>query len=323
MLKADVQPISAKELYHQFKLSQKVECAETLPVEGLPGFDVYNPSVPFLSDGEWVIAGRVEKRDSEDSTVFFFREEGGVLYPIADAPRLKLQDPFVTIIAGEIVFGGVRVMWNNGRIVSWVTDFYRGSSIYNLKYFTSGPDHMKDIRLLGMPDGRIAVCTRPQGDAVLKAYGCIAKIGFTVVDSLDQITSETIANAPVLHGHFLPQEWGGANQLHWLKNGLIGVIGHIAYMEHLENGEHEKHYYSSSFALDPATREMTATKVICSRDCFPPGEAKRPDLKDITFTGGIIRKDGGMAQIYTGLNDCQIGRAVIPDPFIEYERLVR
>ena len=70
-----------------------------------------------------------------------------MLYPIADAPSSKLQDPFATIIAGEIVFGGVRVIWNNGRIVSWVTDFYRGSSIYNLKYFTSGPDHMKDIRL--------------------------------------------------------------------------------------------------------------------------------------------------------------------------------
>jgi len=323
MLTANVQPVCTKDLYHQFKLKQQVQSAEIIPVAGMPGFDVYNPSVPFMSDGEWVIAGRVEKRDSEDSTVFFFREEGGVLSPIADAPQFKLQDPFVAIIDSEIVFGGVRVIWENGKIVSWVTDFYRGKSIYDLKYFASGPDHMKDIRLLGLPDGKIAVCTRPLGEEVLKAYGSIAMIGFVVVDSLDQISPEVLANAPVLPRSFLPREWGGANQLHLLNNGLIGVIGHIAYMEHLDDGGHEKHYYSSAFALDPATRYVTPTKVICARDCFPPGGAKRPDLKDITFTSGIIRRDGGTAVIYTGLNDCQIGRAVIPDPFVEYEQLER
>ncbi|HHX02551.1 MAG TPA: DUF1861 family protein [Firmicutes bacterium] len=323
MLTANVQPVSAKDLYHQFKSNQQVKCAEFLQVKGLEGFDVYNPSVPFMSHGEWVIAGRVERRDSEDSTVVFFREEGGALSPIADAPRFSLQDPFVTMIDGQIVFGGVRVIWENDRIVSWVTDFYRGSSIYDLKYFATGPDHMKDIRLLGLADGRIAVLTRPLGEAVFEAYGCIAMIGFVVIESLDQLSPEVIANAPVLHGHFLPREWGGANQLHLLKNGLIGVIGHIAYWEHLENDDHVRHYYSSAFALDPETRHMTATKVICSRDCFPPGDAKRPDLRDVTFTAGIVRQNGGTAEIYTGLNDCQIGRAVIPDPFTEYEQLVR
>jgi hypothetical protein len=44
-------------------------------------------------------------------------------------------------------------------------------------------------------------------------------------------------------------------------------------------------------------------------------------VQDVTFTAGIIRRDDGTAELYTGLNDCQIGKIVINDPLIEYENI--
>lgn len=319
MLKANLQPVSVRELYKQFKQSTNIISSEILEFSGVCDKDVYNPTIPFVSNGKWVIGGRVENRDSEDSRVVFFAQKNRVFIPIEDAPCYELQDPFVTRINDAIIFGGVRVIWEKGRIVNWVTDFYRGRSISELTYFASGPMNMKDIRLVELPDGRIGVFSRPQGQNLWDNYGCIARIGFTIVDSLEEITPEIIEHAPMLTGHFLPEEWGGANQLLVLRNGLIGVIGHIAYRDFSAEGEEIKHYYSSVFAIDPDTRKMTPMKVICSRDCFPSGPAKRLDLQDITFTAGIIRNDNGTAAVYTGLNDCQVGRAVICDPLLEYE----
>jgi len=83
------------------------------------------------------------------------------------------------------------------------------------------------------------------------------------------------------------------------------------------------HYYSMAFAVDPDTRAMTPTKIIGSRDCFPPGPSKAPRLQDVTFTAGIVRHSDGTATLYTGLSDCQVGRLEIPDPLLEYEALDR
>lgn len=304
----------------EFKKNSARLMGEILTPVGVDGFDVYNPSAPFEAQGETYIAGRVENRNDEKSKVMFFKEGNGTLQLVENSPVFELQDPFTTYIGNEIFLGGVRVVWEENRAVTWYTDFYRGTSIDNLKYFTSGPEHMKDIRLMELEDGRIAVFSRPQGEKIMKRFDCIAKIGFTIVDKIEDITPEAIESAQLLEGQFLPDEWGGCNQLYLLKNGLIGVIGHKACGEG-DDSEKILHYYSMAFVVNPKTREVSQTKIICSRDCFPEGPVKHPRLKDVTFTSGIIRNTNGTATLYSGLSDCQVGKVLIPDPFLEYERI--
>lgn len=318
ILESNPKPISCKELIAEFRNKRMDIKGEILKFEQVGDNDVYNSSIPFEINGETVIAGRVERRDSEVSKAVFFVEKDGVWVPRENTQGFDLQDPFVTKIGEELIFGGVRLIYEGKKVASWVTDFYRGSDLNALKLFVTGPAHMKDVRLIGFSDGRIGVFSRPQGKEMIEKYGCIAKIGFTVVNSLEEVTAESIKNAPLLEGHFLPDEWGGCNQMHVLKNGRIGVVGHIAWGEQSEAGM-ILHYYGISFAIDPDSRRMTPIKIISSRDCFPEGPSKQPRLKDVTFTAGIVRNDDGTAEMYTGLSDCQVGKAIIADPFLEYE----
>ncbi len=303
--------------YREFREQRKVWKSEILKFDGVEGADVYNPSFPFDINGEIFMAGRVEMREGNVSKTVFFKEKNGIWVLCDNTPVFDLEDPFVVKIGEEIIFGGVRVIREDNRIVSWVTDFYRGKDLNGLRLFATGPSHMKDIRLIGLPSGKIGVFSRPQGQKMIDMYGCIAKIGFTVVDSLDLITAEVIENASIIEGHFLPDEWGGCNQLHLLKNGLIGVVGHKAWGE--GSDERILHYYGMAFAINADSRKVTPCKIICSRDCFPEGPAKRPGLKDVTFTAGLIRNDDRTATLYAGLSDCQVGRINIEDPFLEYE----
>lgn len=307
-----------QEQVEEFVKSRKVQKGEILKFQGIEDADVYNPSVTFQSNGITVMAGRVQQREGTLSKVVFFSEEDGVWTPIVGAPEFELEDPFVTMIQNEIVLGGVRLVWEGKQLKYWVTDFYRGKDINHLTYVTSGPTHMKDVRLVELKDGRIGVFSRPQGQKMIDKYGCIAKIGFTVVNCLEEVNAVIIENAPFIEGLFLPDEWGGCNQLHSLKNGLIGVIGHKAYGVDSAD-EKILHYYGMAFVIHPETREMSELKIISSRDCFPEGPARHERLKDVTFTAGIIRNVDNTAVLYTGLSDCQVGRITIPDPFAAYE----
>lgn len=320
-LYSKITPTPLRQQYEEFQKNKPQKLGKILNFDGVGDLDVYNPSVPFELDGMTIIAGRVEQRSNEVSQTMLFTEKDGVWSPIEGAPVFDLQDPFVTFVGDELILGGVFVSWQDEKtITTWHTDFYRGKSIFSLKKFTSGPLHMKDIRLLELSDKRIAIFSRPQGEIMMKNYDCIAKIGFTIVDSLDDVTAETIANAPLLLDHFLPDEWGGCNQLFELDNGLIGAIGHKSWGEHIDD-IHYLHYYSISFAIDPYTRKMTPAKIISSRECFPKGPCKHPKVQDVTFTSGIIRHDDGSASLYTGLNDCQVGCLQIVDPLVEYENM--
>lgn len=304
------------ELRNEFKPETVLE-SSILKFNGFEDHDIYNPSVPFLCGGKRIIACRVEKRSSEDSFAAFFAETPeGEWTLIEDAPVLRLQDPCVTFINGNIVLGGVRLVWDGDRISSWVTDFYRGSSIYDLQKFTEGPSHMKDIRLVELSDGRIGVFSRPQGQGMIDRFGCIAKIGFDLADSLDAVTPEFIKNVPLLFDHFTDDEWGGCNAVYRLENGLIGVLGHISCRP--RGGEHLE-YNAMTFAIHPETRKMTGCKIVAVRESFPEGECKWSRTRDVLFPSGVKRLADGSALLYSGLSDCQIGVARIEDPFVEYE----
>ncbi|WP_448664759.1 DUF1861 family protein [Sphingomonas sp. CJ20] len=281
--------------------------AGKLRFAGVDGCDVYNITAPFRSAGRTVIAGRVERRDSEDSFAIFFEERDGAWHPIEGAPHLRLQDPFVTHVAGELVFGGVAISHALSGL-TWRTTFYRGPDIFNLREFFSGPLGMKDIRLRELADGRVGIFTRPRG-----LVGERGMIGYTEVDTLDAITLDAIEYAPLLEDMFHPQDWGGVNEAHLLPNGEIGVIGHAAYFE---NDDHyaERRYYAIAFVFDPVTRRWRDYRVIAARNQFAPGPAKRPDLVDVVFSSGIVR-EGPVTRFYAGVSDAEAQWLEIPDPF--------
>lgn len=286
-----------------------------LRFEGVDGYDVYNISVPFVSEGRTYIAGRVEKRENELSVVRIFEQTGPDTYA-AVLPGMifeRMQDPFVTTIGGELVLGGVQIVTHpldSRRIISWQTLFFHGKTLPEMKLLAVGPSCMKDIRLCETADGRIAVFSRPQGKK-----GGLGRIGFTVLDRLKDLCADTILGAEIDHSFFIPKEWGGVNDVHLLKNGLLGVAGHIACRT-----EEGLHYQAMAFALDPETGRHDVLRLLaCRADISGSAESKRPDLMDVLFTGGLIRKGDGTAELYTGVSDCEAWKAEIPDPFARYE----
>lgn len=305
---------SCQQLLEHYQGSTPAGQAEKLHFANIGDSDVYNISSPFLDQGQHVIAGRMEQRSSERSTTMFFVEDHDGWHPRENTPAFALQDPFFTFVAGELVLGGVEVVFDPSgeQVVTWRTQLYRGACINALQHFCTGPEHMKDIRLCELLGGKILVLTRPLGLADARAA-----IGYCVIDRLDDLNATVIDAASLFRDQFLPDEWGGANQAHVLKNGLVAVLGHIACME----AGDIRHYYAMTFAMKPETGEKTLLKIIATRKDFPPGPAKRPDLVDVIFSGGLVRQPDGTAWLYAGVSDAEAHRLCIVDPFVEYEQL--
>ena len=304
-------PDNCVTLLARLNRSQPVS-ARKLTFGGVGQRDVYNIAAPFELSGRQVIAGRVESRDVEHSEIMFFADGNGVWQPIPSAMTFPgLQDPCIAMIGGEIVLGGVRfpVAVADGS-KGWRMEFYRGSSVYDLKLFLEGPDNMKDIRLVELANEQIGILTRPQG-----AKGGRGKIGFLIAPSLNAITAEAIQAAPLFEDQCREDEWVGANEAHRLQNGTVGVLGHIAYFD----GQDHRHYYAMVFCIDPRNGKATSLEIIASRSDFPDGPAKRPDLVDVMFSGGLVRQANGTATLYAGLSDAEAGCVLLPDPFAKCE----
>lgn len=170
---------------------------------------------------------------------------------------------------------------------------------------------MKDLRLIELKDGTVGILTRPQGQK-----GGKGKIGWITISSLDELSVDIINNAPLLENQFIDEEWGGANEPHLLTNGLVGILGHIASFDDKGN----RHYYPMVFALNPETSAFSKMKLIATRNQFLPGPSKRPDLVDVVFSGGLIRKSDGSADLYAGISDAEAQKITIMDPFLSYEQ---
>ena len=298
------------ELFDQFKAGRDNVSRSTqqLLFAGVDGHDVYNITAPFRSGDITVIAGRVEPRHNEFSKIVFFEEKQGVWYPVPDAPLFDLQDPFFCFVRGELVFGGVRIHENDSGLLSWKTVFFRGSDIFDLKEFFVGPNGMKDIRLCDLQDGRIGTFSRPQG-----MKGGRGTIGYAEILRLEDLTLDVLDAAPLIENMFHPSDWGGANETHLLPGGEIGVLAHAAYYE-IDDVLQDRHYYATAFTFNPQNRTFRNYKVIASRDQFPDGHAKRPDLKDVVFSSGLVRTSGG-TRLYAGLSDAEAHWIAIPYPF--------
>ena len=299
------------EILERYRAKKKIYETDKICFTGV-NETVYNISRAFVCNGKTYIAGRVESLDSELSKVMFFERVSDTEYKLVDGIALEdLQDPCITEIDGEIIVGGTHIDIDGDKIVGWNTTFYKGKDIYSLIRFADAPKGMKDARLVQYGD-KIVVCTRPQGGNA----GC-GKIGVIVLDNLSQVNPENLLKAELFDDLFDEKEWGGANELFVLKNGWVGVLGHIAEME----AGDIRHYYSMTFAFSPFTMERTPVKIIAERADFKTGISKRDDLKDVLFSGGIVRKEDGKAVLYTGTSDAEGHYIVINDPFIEYESL--
>ncbi len=313
-------PTKAYDDYLEFKQNRFPEQSGNLLVfHGVDGHDVYNTTVPFVVDGRTVMAGRVERRDSENAQTMFFEEKRGEWHLIPEATCVPgLQDPFVSWIDNAWVLGGIHAIWReDGSLVTYHADFYRIMDLSTLMPILEGPPMMKDIRLHQLSDGRIAVFSRPQGDA-MKHLNRVAAIGFGIVEKLESLTAEWIAELPLLEGHFRRDEWGGYNQLLPLAKGMIGCIGHKSWGEMV--GEvFVIHYYCFAQVFDPMTKVLSPIQVIGSRDCFPDAPQKNPRAYDVCFTSGIIWQEDGKALLYTGLSDAHEGVLEIPDPFLTWQ----
>jgi len=296
------QPI--QKLLETFNKSPEPKNPYTPKFFGVDGFDVYNPSTLFDYEGNTLIIARVEKRDSEDSKAVYFEKRGNDFYLRSDIPTLDLQDPFITLIDNDYVVGGTYVYDDNGR-TRWYTKFYKGPDLSSLQPSLDSPDGMKDVRLIQLKDKRIGVFTRPQG-----FKGKRGEIGFDIAPSYNHVTKEFIENAPLFE-QFIESDWGGANQLLMLDDQTIGVLGHIATFS---TGD-VRHYYSMTFKVDVATKKASPMKLIAVRSNFNPGPAKRNDLIDVLFSGGLVPVNKHKYVLYVGVSDAEIQTIEVENPF--------
>lgn len=296
------QPIQT--LLETFKKGKQPNNPYTPKFYGVDGFDVYNPSNLFEYKGKTLIIARVEKRDSEVSKAVYFEKRGNDFYLRDDIPTLDLQDPFISVIDNDYVVGGTYVYHDNRR-TRWYTKFYKGPDLDNLKPSLDSPDGMKDVRLIQLKDKRIGVFTRPQG---LK--GKRGEIGFDIAPSYAHIDKEFIENAPLFE-QFVESDWGGANQLMMLDDQTIGVLGHIATF----STGNVRHYYSMTFKVDVTTKKASPMKLIAQRSNFNPGPAKRIDLVDVLFSGGLVPVNNDKYILYVGVSDAEIQTIEIEKPF--------
>ena len=293
--------------YRRYRLQARPRSGGKMIFHGVDGFDVYNSTAPFHVAGRWYLAARVEMRDSERSRVLFFAWDGGhhaTLQP--DLPEFILQDPFVAEIDGRLLFGGVEVEYAPDRVpLRWRTRFYIGHTVSTLRLLATGPWGMKDIRLVSLPDGRILVFTRSQGEV-----GGRGTIGWVIISSLNELNASTISRARLIP-HLDEQYWCGVNSAYCRSEGDVEVLAHVARFDEMGN----RHYYAARFIFDYHRGTSSAMEIIACREDFLPGECKREDLRDVVFPAGLLETEQGGRRLFCGTSDCEIQWLDIPSPF--------
>lgn len=309
---------------------------EFLKFEGNGNQTVYNPSIPFPDDGRTILLARLESLDIEtDSRVAVFERYDDTDSWTVDerSPIFTLQDPFY---CGRFdnpkgnepyqVFGGVSItVESDGSISNWRTAFYRYTgSIRDMKTgnaepkpFAIGPNKMKDIRIIQLPEGEVGVFTRPQGE-----FGGPGRIGYTTTDNLDNLEG-TLAEydqardeTTLIPNLFQEAEWGGANHLELLPDGTIGVLSHRAYYVDTE-GVPVKDYEATYFTFDPTTRKtVSPIKTIATAEAFPPIKPKFGFLRNVLFPAGLERDPNGTCILYAGIGDVATGKLLVVNPSV-------
>lgn len=306
-----------KEKRKEFEQNKKIYESALLTFDGVFGYDVYNPTVPFEWEGKTYIYGRVERRSEwARSWVRLFEKTGKDTFTLKPNSMIyQLEDPYLSFIGNEIVLGGTHVRYKAGKGETYYGYFYKGTDLEDLYYFTTGPNYMKDIRLVELTDGRIGVFSRPRGEEIKKKYGCESLVGFTIINNLGELSAEVIEAAKPIENLFANGEWGGCNQCICLSEKYIGVIGHHCYVDN-----DLPIYTNVSFVFDIKKHKFFDHKIIGTSNCYPTHPPKRESLCDTAFSSGIVLRSDGLADLYSGIGDTSAGRITIDDPFKEYRK---
>lgn len=272
------------------------------------GFNAYNPTAPFKIGKEEIILARAENINTFVSYVAPFFFENGIWKKIDwELSKLELEDPFITKIENELIFGAVSILPHQKGTppTEFFTVFYKGKDIFSLNKFAQGPFMMKDIRLVDKKNGKIGIFTRPKGDKFLRG-----RIGYLEISDLNELNSKNLYEAEIIDIPVSKEEWVGSNEVHLLENGKLGVLGHLAY----EDKKGNLHYSAITFVFDPEKFKAEDFKIITQRKDFPEGKTKSEKTKDVVFPGGIIIEDK-YAILYVGLSDAEVGRIKIKNPW--------
>ena len=301
------------DLRNEYREKKKVYASEKLEFSGVGGRDVYNCSVPFEFDGKTYIFGRVERREewASSTTHLFCKNEENVWQKVISFDPLPLEDPYVVKIHDEYVVAGTHVVKEKGTVKTYCCYFYRGKDLFSLRYWTTGPDYMKDIRLAELQNGKVCVFSRPRNEDILKEYGCESQVGAILIDSLDELCADVICKANYIKGMFNEGEWGGLNQAFVLEKELVGAIGHQCYT----NDKNCAVYVNTAYVIDLSKNKVVLKKVIGEREDYPKSASKITQLSDCAFTSGLVYRPDGKADLYSGLSDVGEGKIVIDDPF--------
>jgi hypothetical protein len=89
------------------------------------------------------------------------------------------------------------------------------------------------------------------------------------------------------------------------------VLGHIASFDSMG----DRHYYPITCEYKQSSNKLIDMKIIATRSYFPEGDAKRSDLQDVLFSGGLIFREDDKVELYVGVSDAEAHKAVIPNPF--------
>ena len=302
----------------------KIYDSAILTFSGVEGYDVYNCSVPFRHNGKRYIFGRVEKRNewARSRTMLFEEVSPDHFCRVNNSMIYQTEDPNIAVIHGELVLGGIFVMYASVNMGSFYNLFYHGTDLEDMYYFATGPVNMKDIRLVELPDHRIGVFSRPRNEEIIRKFGSESQIGFTVINDISELSGDVIQNAPYIPGIFGDGEWGGCNQAYSLESGKIGVIGHKSYQTGKPGIEGLSTYLCLAFVFDPETHSVLEEKIIATSKSFPAHDAKRPHVADCAFTSGIVPREDGKVDLYSGLGDSTEGRITIDNPFEKYGKIL-
>ena len=292
-----------------------------VPSKIMKDADVYNPTAPFHG----VIAGRVEKRDSEYSKSVFFKYDENFVFNgnklhVDDSAAVfeNLQDPFFSEHGQFILFGGVKVISQQKDSSTFRTVIFKADDVHGLdpsNVFASGPIGEKDIRVLQLEDNSVIVSRRPQGGDYGKG-----RIYYQFIGGVDELpkTLETLddikyLSTPRLDEHYAAGGWAGVNQMLKLEDGSVGIIGHLGMFDELGG----RKYSAFALKLDSKTGNATELKIIADIGSVPKMDPKRQDLSDVVFPGGIVRHGDGTASLFLGVRDSYSVELDITDPFVE------
>jgi len=245
-----------------------------------------------------------------------------------------MEDPFVDFLGEELVMGGVRIDFSTAEgghdpipldaiehfhyptSPTVTTEFFRGHGPAALRRFTT-IRHMRDVRVVGLGDGRILVATRPQG-----GEAGMGTIGVVIIDNLADLDQAAAERATLIDSLLVRDMKAGANELYFLPKDdgrprdEVGVLAHTA----ARDDRGHVYYFAAAFRiLNPYTFaeegvEHTPIVPIARRSDWPPGKVKRPMVEDVVFPAALLERDGKTTLI-GGLSDGEIGDLEIPDPF--------